>query len=290
MELQAPIFVATPHGFAGSLPVSWTTLATRLQRHDLVFFSCNQEINRRYGTPNPGSADVLREHTHTMPPVAGAYDLGTLADGPATAAMENIVLTSERISRHGGLPVLVACDHTASLGNLLGSATYHLHEPIIYVYLDAHYDLGRNCDAEDILHNGGFLGKVLEQDWVCCAVNIGGRSVTTHINYPDTPEGFISIPADRPVEEILADMVALKGKTIYLSLDADVVDPSQSPSVPCPEELGMPMADVLACCRWLGENCTIIGMDLTETLPAENTIAAEQGLFNCLLAAVHPSP
>jgi len=270
-------------GFAGAPLVDPQFLIQCGQAGDLVFFGCDIEINRRYGLTNTGSANFVRTKTSTMELAqAGVYDLGSLAsDNPSDAAIE-IATTAKMIAGFGGLPVLVACDHTASLGGLLGSMS-DCGEAPVYIYFDAHFDLGRNCHPDDLLHNGGFIGEILRQKWVAFAVNVGGRSLATKLAFPATP-GFVSIPAWWSTATIVDQLIPLVGKTIYVSIDADVLDPDHAPNVCLQEPDGMSTDNLRACCHWLGQNCKVIGADLTEILPSHESRETEQLLISCLLA------
>lgn len=282
MLTQTALAASSKIGFAGAPLVDWQYLALFGQVGDLVFFGCDIEINRRYGLANAGAASFVRANTATESAAPGIYDAGAIASADPAEAVREIAAAARMVAGFGGLPILVACDHTASIGALLGSSSGSYDEVPMYVYFDAHFDLGRNCDADDLLHNGGFVGEILRQKWARGAVNVGGRSLTTKVAYPATPD-FISIPTNQSAA-IIDRLAPLAGQTIYVSIDADVLDPDLAPNVSCPEPDGMSADTLLACCRWLGQNCRIIGADLTEILPATYSQNSEQLLMMCLLA------
>jgi hypothetical protein len=164
-------------GFAGAPLIDLQFLTEFGQVGDLVFFGCDIEINRRYGLANSGAVNFVRAKTCMAElTLSGTYDLGTIASSDPADALTEI----GAIARFGDLPVLIACDHTASLGGLLGSMSDHSEAPV-YVYFDAHFDLGRNCASDDLLHNGGFVGEILRQKWARYAINVGGRSMATKL-------------------------------------------------------------------------------------------------------------
>lgn len=276
-------------GFAGAPLIDLQFLTEFGQVGDLVFFGCDIEINRRYGFANAGAANFVRAKTCMAElTLSGTYDLGTIASSDPADALTEIGAIARIIARFGGLPVLIACDHTASLGGLLGSMSDHSEAPV-YVYFDAHFDLGRNCASDDLLHNGGFVGEILRQKWARYAINVGGRSMATKLAYPATP-GFFNISASSSKTAIIALFASLAGKTIYVSIDADVLDPIHAPNVSCPEPNGMNADDLLACCHWLGQNCKVVGADLTEVLPSSESRDSERLFMLCLLALKTPIP
>ena len=283
MSAQTVLSISPKLGYAGAPLVDWDYLTKHGQAGDLVFFGYDREISRRYGPSNAGAASFVRAHTSTIDLVQpGTYDLGTIASSSPAEAISEIAATAARIvSTFGGVPVLVACDHTASLGALLGSIQERSTAPV-YVYFDAHFDLGRNCAPDDLIHNGGFVGEILRNKWASCAVNVGGRSVTAHVSYPATAD-FVNVPAYRS-DAVIARLEPLAGQSIFVSIDADVLDPSVAPNVPCPEPNGMSAADLLACCQWLGQHCNVIGADLSEILPSSHSRNCELTLMSCLLA------
>ena len=276
---------ATPEsllGLAGAPRVDWPFLNERARRGDWVFFGCNIEISRRYGRPNAGAADFLRQRTAALTPTVAVYDLGTLTAAHPAEAATAITNTAAMIAHFGGVPALVACDHTASLCALQGYV--HIGQtPAVYVYFDAHFDLGRNWPADDWLHNGGFVGEILRHQLAGHVLNIGGRAPATKLPFPVTAN-FSCIPGGTTLSALILQLAPLTGKTIYVSLDADVLDPQLVPNVSCPEPDGMTGEDLYACCRWLGTHCEVLGADLSEVLPTGGSQGAETLLLSCLLA------
>lgn len=282
MHTQTPFLMPSKLGFAGAPMVDLQFLTESGQAGDLVFIGCDIEIGRRYGHANPGAANFVRAKTSMVElKLPGIYDIGTITSSDPADAVSEIAATAQIVAGFGGLPVLIACDHTASLGALLGSIS-DCHEAPVYVYFDAHFDLGRNCASNDLLHNGGFVGEILRQKWARYAINIGGRSLATKLSFPATPD-FISIPACGSKAAIIAQLTQLVGQTIYVSIDADVLDPIHAPNVSSPEPSGMSADDLLACCHWLGQNCKVVGADLSEVLPSSKSRDSELLFMSSLL-------
>lgn len=270
-------------GVAGARLLAWEEELHRIEAGSRVFFGYDRDIARRFGTPNAGTAEYLRGGSYGAPP-PGVFDLGSLSTPCSQEALLQIGLWSSLISQKGARPILLACDHTASLSAVMGVADGLAERPT-YVYLDAHYDLGRICGPDDLLHNGGFVARMLQDGTVAEAVNIGGRSLMTRIPWEPTP-GFSTlsvVPGDWP-----ATLASLAGKSVYVSIDADVLDPLVLPQVPCPEPRGLAAAELLDCCRWLGAHCRVLGADLSELMPTPEVGAAPRLLVDCLLALTAP--
>lgn len=274
------------HGIAGIPLLAWPHGLDAIFPGDRVFFGCDIEISRRYGAPNPGSAKYLRARTHASEPAgAGIHDAGELTAETPTAALGEIALRAAEIGQRGAIPLLLACDHTASLCALIG-VRHGTDELPVYVYFDAHFDLGRNCAPGDLMHNGGFVGRMLQENWVERAVNIGGRSLMAQADFPETPNFVsLSVVADTDLDTAFA---FLRDKPLYVSIDADVLDPAHAPNVCCPESGGMSPDVLLACCRWLGRHCRVLAADLSELLPATVEPGCERHLIDCLIALTEP--
>lgn len=245
-------------GFGGAKVVELGELAASAGPGDPVFFGVDTELNRKYGRPNPGAASFIRRHTACMMPWVQAHgsrchDVGLLAsDDPKRAITEAFGL-SEYLAGQGFLPVLVGCDHTASMVNVMGASQGNPRSPI-YLFLDAHFDLGLHHGTSD-LHNGNFVQFLRNAEQVKRIVNVGGRSWSTCSPIYGQLADFECIPGGvhRPsAGQMIEQLAPLRGAPLYVSIDADVLDPSQLPNVCCPEPFGMPLDDLFALCEWLG--------------------------------------
>ncbi len=282
--LSNPAFVSNQRLGFGGASITGDFSATR--PGDFILFGCDREISRRYGRSNAGAAEFIRFVTQD----AGLcpsddrtlYDIGIISFTTEYEAMDGVITYAAGIAGLGAVPALIACDHTASLLSVMG-IRQAVHTAPIYIYFDAHFDLGRNCHPNDRFHNGGFVSELLTGGLVSHAINIGGRSPMTR-QLLGPVANFTTIPFGRGAEFIIQNLRALAGRKIYVSIDADVLDPGIAPNVPCPEPDGMSLSDLAACCQWLGRNCEVIGCDLSEVLPSPAGPAPEIELLECLLS------
>jgi arginase family enzyme len=272
-------------GFGGAPVRPLETLQAIAQPGDIAFFGVNRDLARQFGVPNPGAADFVRENTACMLPWTRrfgrtCYDIGVLSGEDPAALMKEIAMLSGTLSRMAVHPALIACDHTASFANVLGTLVDGGH--LTYVYFDAHFDFGMHS-KRDSLDNGNFVKFLLGADKITEIVNIGGRSWSTFEPIYEEIPGFTFIPY-HDTEQVTALLARLAGQPVYVSIDADVLDPATSPNVTSPEPFGMTPAQLLACCDWLGQSCQVIGADLCEVLPAPQSFKSEQALMRCLHA------
>lgn len=272
-------------GFCGAPITSLEKIESASHPFDVVFFGQDREIARAFGTQNAGAASFIREQSRRM---AGnhrgdSHDIGILESDSAISALADVMSVSNTLSTLVRRPVLVACDHVASIAAALGTAQGIGRAPV-YIYMDAHFDLGRHLDSAD-MHNGNFVSYLLDSPLIAEVVNLGGRSSTAHTDQDNAEPRFTCIRAYRNpagLMKIIAGLSRLKGREVYVSIDADVLDPQIAPDVCCPEPNGMSAPTLLTICQWLGRTCTVVGADVSELVPSERSRATAQTLMACL--------
>lgn len=275
-------------GFGGASVTSLDRLHEVSSPGDLAFFGLDTELNRKYGEPNPGAAAFFRRQTACMAPWTDAhgsrcFDVGLLASDNPQDAIRDAFQVQQRLSGLGLRPILVGCDHTASILGVLGLAH---PEPITYLVFDAHLDLGLHHETADV-HNGNFVHFLRQSEPIARVVNVGARSWTSCSPIYQALEHVTCIPGgvrqERP-ETIIERLAFLREGPVYVSLDADVLDPSCAPNVSCPEPFGMRSEELFALCEWIGDSCTVIGADVCELLPDRRSLGSEQVLLRCVHA------
>lgn len=290
MRDASPFMLPPVLGFCGARIVALEDLPAVGRRGDVVFLGLDIEVARRFGDANPGAASHIRAVTRTMtdcrhPGGPACHDIGVLSALPQAETLRRVMDLTSDLVRGGYRPALIACDHTASLPAVLGAAQGCGSRPV-YLYFDAHFDLGWQYTAPS-LDNGNFVDALLSSPLIAEVVNLGGRSAMTHMAPDEIPPDFSCIRGrshDGAVLDAIAALSRLKGRDIYVSIDADVLDRSDAPYVCCPEPCGISGATLLALCQWLGRSCRVIGADLSEILPTPGCGKAEQSLMACLRA------
>jgi formiminoglutamase len=220
-------------------------------------------------TPWDGSCDIgLTEH----PPL----DVGDVAAGAsleesqeALAAVVGAILASD------GVPVVLGGGHETAYGTYLGHVAAGRRIGIINI--DAHLDLR---PVEDGRGNSGTpFWQALEHPtrplpgprYVC----LGAQPQSTsreHLLYARR-QGCVV----RWAEEVRADLghafaeerdrLATSGCHVHVSLDADVVQAADVPSVSAPNVAGLPGDAVLDCVRLAGRSPQVSSVDLVEINP-----------------------
>ena len=86
------------------------------------------------------------------------------------------------------------------------------------------------------------------------------------------------------VKGMIERLAPLRASAVYVSIDADVLDPACAPHVSCPEPFGMALEELFELCAWIGGACNVVGADLCELVPTPESLGVEQALMRCLHA------
>ncbi|MEI7609046.1 MAG: arginase family protein [Rhodospirillaceae bacterium] len=295
MNSQTPLPPPAPlcipdFGFCGAPVVELEMLPTMAGPGEVIFFGVDREFSRKFGIHNPGAATFIRERTAVMMPWAEVspikgYDIGIITAAEVNTAVRETRALSCHLARQGWRPALIGCDHTASLINLLGAIEGSGTVPI-YLTFDAHYDIGRH-NPQAGTHNSNFVDVLLASDKVSRVINVGGRSWSTFVSIYDMVPRFTSIPGGpqrMSAAEVIERLYWLQDRPLYVSIDADVLDPSGAPNACSPEPFGLSADDLHTICHWIGSCCRVIGADLCELVPSDASACSEQVLMSCLQA------
>jgi agmatinase len=194
-------------------------------------------------------------------------DLGNVRVAESIEGTLEMIEEAVRLTRGGGvMPLMLGGEHTVTLGALRAL------RPGLVVVLDGHMDL-RDRLLGSALSHGTYLRRALEE-LDCRAVILGARALSRE------EKEFAEAKRDRvrvvTARSLLAEGAGagvgpvrewLEGSgSAYLSIDMDVLDPSQAPAVgnPAPEGIGVPLLLDLVCGV---VDDRFLGFDLTEVSP-----------------------
>jgi agmatinase len=250
---------------------------TRFEESRCALFGAPFDSTSSYRRGSRFAPDAIRQASQYMETYSPRtkFDLSDIAlsDLGNVRVTESIVGTLEmieeavRLTRGGGvMPLMLGGEHTVTLGALRAL------RPGLVVVLDAHMDL-RDRLLGSALSHGTYLRRALEE-LDCRAVILGARALSREEKeFTESNGDRVSVVTTR---SLLGEGVGagvgpvrewLEGSgSAYLSIDMDVLDPSQAPAVgnPAPEGIGVPMLLDLVC-GVVDER--FLGFDLTEVSP-----------------------
>ena len=200
----------------------------------------------------------------TMEPMAP--DLNSPAGMISRIAKEvNIVLED------GKIPFLIGGEHTISLGAIRALASRSPDFSVLHI--DAHSDSRDEIFGTRDSH-ASIMARARELTDSC--ISVGVRSIDS-----DSMEKYAK-------DIIFADEIKSVGiaalskrilehtkKKVYVTVDLDVLDPSEMPSVGTPEPDGLHYAELKAILHSAFASKEIVGMDITELCPIPGITAPD---------------
>jgi len=183
----------------------------------------------------------------------------------------------------GKLVVTLGGDHSISIGAV--AAHKSLFKDMSVLYFDAHADLRDHYQGSSYGH-GSTARRINEQ--VDQLVQVGIRSISSEesdfieehqtpsfmwnsaskIADSGYPEGYPPF-RDLPLASRLEAITSRLSPNVYISIDLDVLDPSEMPSVGTPEPGGLRWHDLIGILHGVSQRKRIVGFDLVELSPGQ---------------------
>ena len=165
--------------------------------------------------------------------------------------------------RPGLLPVMLGGDHMATLPviEVLAPAIPELR----ILQLDAHPDLREEFLGERYNYASA-MARVMDVVAPERVYQVGMRTGAREEYQRKAPHLY---PAHslHPVEAVRSLVPELARHPLYVTIDVDVLDPSEAPGTGAPEPCGLRAAELIEIIRLL-EPCRIVGTDFTEVAQA----------------------
>jgi agmatinase len=196
----------------------------------------------------------------TLPPLdfAGEVD---------EAALKLIEDRTSRLLRDGKLPVMFGAEHTVTLGAV--RAVREKFPDLCVLQIDAHSDLRESYEGSRFSH-ASVMARVHELQVPLVQVGIRAQcreeaqliraSDDIHTVYAHQLKG-------RPTEQWVQDVVGHLGPNVYVTIDADGLDPSIVPAVGTPEPNGLTWGEAVALLRAVCAARAVVGFDVVELAP-----------------------
>lgn len=165
------------------------------------------------------------------------------------------------------LPVFVGGDHSVTYPIL---RAYDDLDELHIVQLDAHLDFSDTRNATRYANSSPFRRAVEDVPGLKHITVVGLRGLRTNPEayYAAKSRGHILIGTQRVQENLPWVLEQLpKGKKVYISFDADVLDPSIMPATSSPEVEGLTYGEALQVVRRTLEQNQLVGFDFVELAP-----------------------
>lgn len=245
-----------------------------------------REASGRYA-PGPEGYFDLETETYRLQGVS-LVDAGDVdpAQLEYAESFRRITETARELRKRVRLPVFVGGDHSVTYPVL---RAYDDLEELYVVQLDAHLDFSDLRNATRYANSSPFRRAVEDVPGLRHITVIGLRGLRTNPEaYRAAKErGHTLIPATK-VRQNLSEVLAQlpQGKKVYLSFDADVLDPSILPGTSSPEVEGLTYGEAMQVVRQTIAQNELVGFDFVELTPGLDSSGLSSLVGARLLAEV----
>ena len=165
--------------------------------------------------------------------------------------------------RPGLIPFMLGGDHTATVPVIEALAPSFPELQILQ--LDAHPDTREEFLGERYNYASA-MARVMDTVAPARVFQIGMRTGSRE-EYLNRRPNFYPVLAGHPVDIVRSLLPRLRSAPLYVTIDVDVLDPSEAPGTGSPEPGGLRVPELLEIVRMLSD-CQIIGGDLVEVAHA----------------------
>src|SRR3989475_8169452 len=193
-------------------------------------------------------------------------DLGACELPDGVSPREQLDAAREQIAawwRPGLIPFMLGGDHTATVSviEVLAPAFPDLR----ILHLDAHPDLREEFLGERYNYASA-MARVMDTVPPERVYQVGIRTGAREEYQRRRPHFFPGF-AGSPLDAVRGILPALAGRPLYVTIDVDVLDPSEAPGTGSPEPCGIRASELVAIVHLLGQ-ASVIGGDLVEVAHA----------------------
>jgi len=243
----------------------------------VVFFGIPFEgtVNLRKGADRgPLDLRLASDSIETYSPALGRdledlamADLGDceLPDAPPRVQLEAAREEIRRFWRPGLRSVMLGGDHTATLPviEVLAAAVPGLR----ILHFDAHPDTREEFLGERFCYASA-MARVMEVVPPERVFQVGMRTGSRE-EFERRLPNFFPVTAIAPGDAVRGILPELRRHPLYVTIDIDVLDPSEAPGTGSPEPGGLRVPEVVELIRLL-QGCDVVGMDLVEVAHAHD--------------------
>ncbi len=175
-----------------------------------------------------------------------------------------------QVLQSGKIPVLLGGEHLITLGMIQALKDSHLYSSVTVLHLDAHADLKDEYQGSKY-SNACVIRRIIDY---FPTVSAGIRSLTKEEHEFSIRENIpIYFAKDIIKEPSLWDSLLNElSDQVYITIDLDVLDPSDMPAVGTPEPGGVKWYDLIGFLKKVCLNKRVVGFDVMELCPVPGMI------------------
>ena len=203
---------------------------------------------------------------HTLPPLDVPDEAEKMIDR-VDAIVAGCLEKNQLVTVLGG-------EHTVAIGPV--RAASRAYDPLSVLFLDAHADFRQSYRGNKYSH--ACTARRISE--LCHIVQVGVRSLSAKEADALKGENITTFwasdlrgsQADGQWEDSVGRVVEELSQNVYISIDADVFDPSLMPAVGTPEPGGLLWDEILDILRAVIAARNIVGADLVELAPIDDFV------------------
>ncbi len=167
------------------------------------------------------------------------------------------------------IPLLLGGDHSISIGAI--SAVSESRKDFSVLHFDAHADSRDRFMGSKYSH-ASMMARAREMCDSCYSVGVRSINKESMEKYSDEIlfRKDMHKKSEKEIVEVISDNIK---KNLYLTIDFDVLDPCEMPSVGTPEPDGLKFHKLLSIIKEVVSGRNIIGLDFTELNPIPGMVA-----------------
>lgn len=201
----------------------------------------------------------------------GIYTLDELAPtySSASAMSDSIEAEIRKLLEDSKLPLVLGGEHSVSIGAIRAVAKREKEFSVLQ--FDAHSDYRNEYMGSKYSH-ACVMARALESSGSCYGVGIRstddecGRKYAKNMLYRKDMH-------DMSINEIINTIDKKTRKKIYITIDVDVLDPGQMPSVGTPEPDGLTFHELTTILREILKRKELLAIDFNELSPIPGMVA-----------------
>lgn len=253
-------------------PQPFLEVSRPYERAEYIIFGAPLDETSSYRRGARFAPQAIRResiHLETYSPRTGLFfedlkvaDVGDVESLSLEEALKSIEGVVKGIERDGKWPMMMGGEHTVTL------AALRALRPQLVVNFDAHLDL-RDKLMDLTLSHGTLMRRALEElDHRLVVVGCRALSREELQYVEDHSDRVRLIGACEPLEETLKRISEwLKSSSrVYVTIDLDVLDPSEAPAVGNPSPEGLSVGRLLDLLEVVVDE-RVVGLDLVEVSP-----------------------